>query len=479
MTALHDISIIQGGMGIAVSGWRLARAVAQMGQMGVVSGTCINVVIARRLQDGDAGGHVRRALRAFPDQAMAERVLEKYFRADGRNGEPYKTVPMFTIAPSQNLLELSVIANFVEVWLAKEGHDGLVGINYLTKVDLPLPSSAMGAMLAGVDYVLMGAGIPSQVPGVLTSLSKIEPFEMRAETEEGTDPVSVHFDPTPFAFGRRSLKRPHFLAIVGSVTLAQFLARDPVTRPDGFVIEGPTAGGHNAPPRGKMQLDDSGQPIYGARDTVDLVKFANIGLPFWLAGGYGTPEGVQDAKAQGAQGVQVGTAFAFCEDSELEPGLRAEILQDVKDGKASVYTDPLASPSGYPFKVVNASGTLAFDSEYEQRSRICDLGFLRSTFRRDDGKGAVAYRCPAEPVDQYVKKGGDPQATENRKCLCNALFADVGLPQVRKDNVVELPLVTAGDDLVSMTRLLAPGKSSYSAADVVNYLLSKEIHGSD
>ena len=29
---------------------------------------------------------------------------------------------------------------------------------------------------------------------------------------------------------------------------------------DGSVIEGPTAGGHNAPPRGRMQLTEAGEP---------------------------------------------------------------------------------------------------------------------------------------------------------------------------------------------------------------------------
>lgn len=38
--------IIQGGMGVAVSAWPLARAVAETGQLGVVSGTGIDVVVA-------------------------------------------------------------------------------------------------------------------------------------------------------------------------------------------------------------------------------------------------------------------------------------------------------------------------------------------------------------------------------------------------------------------------------------------------
>src|ERR1035438_2378718 len=57
--------VIQGGMGVAVSSWQLARTVSQVGQLGVVSGTALDVVIARRLQDGDVDGDTRRALEAF------------------------------------------------------------------------------------------------------------------------------------------------------------------------------------------------------------------------------------------------------------------------------------------------------------------------------------------------------------------------------------------------------------------------------
>src|SRR6188472_3192945 len=39
---------------------------------------------------------------------------------------------------------------------------------------------------------------------------------------------------------------------------------------DGFVVEGPVAGGHNAPPRGKPQWNDAAEPVYGDRDVVDL-----------------------------------------------------------------------------------------------------------------------------------------------------------------------------------------------------------------
>ena len=108
--------IIQGGMGVAVSSWPLAREVSQAGQLGVVSGTALDVVIARRLQDCDVDGHVRRALGQFPDPAMADRVLRRYYRPGGRDpGQPYTPVPRLRLNPAAAALELSVVANFVEV----------------------------------------------------------------------------------------------------------------------------------------------------------------------------------------------------------------------------------------------------------------------------------------------------------------------------------------------------------------------------
>ena len=73
------------------------------------------------------------------------------------------------------------------------------------------------------------------------------------------------------------LARPKFLAIIASNTLAATMLKKANGRVDGFVIEGPTAGGHNAPPRGKLQLSEAGEPIYGERDRSTWRSYANWG----------------------------------------------------------------------------------------------------------------------------------------------------------------------------------------------------------
>lgn len=317
-------AIIQGGMGVGVSSWQLARAVSRAGQLGVVSGTALDVVLARRLQDGDSGGDLRRALAHFPDLSMAQRVLDRYFLPEGRAaGRPYRRVPKVTLQQSREGLELTVVANFVEVWLAKEGHRGVVGINYLEKVQMATPAAALGAILAGVDVVLMGAGVPREIPRLLSDLAEGRVGGIGVDVHGADQAYRVEVDARDLlGVSLPRLRRPLFLAIVSAAILAAYLARDESTRPDGFVIEGPPAGGHNAPPRG-----------------------------------------------------------------------------------LTIRTDPLASPTGFPFKIAQLTGTLSEQSVHDGRTRLCDLSYLRTPYRNE--KGGIGYRCPSEPAHMYIRKGGD------------------------------------------------------------------------
>ena len=460
-------------MGIAVSGWRLARAVSSEGQLGVVSGTAIDAVLVRRLQDGDPDGDIRRALAAFPIAGVAERVLERYFIEGGKpEGARYKSKPMPKLRLTGNLQDLLVAANFVEVYLAKEGHGNPVGINYLEKVQIPTLPSIYGAMLAGVDYVLMGAGIPRAIPGILDRLALGEKVELKIDIKgaQAEDDQHNRFDPVEFCDGSPPmLERPKFLAIVSSHVLATMFAKKVEARVDGFVIEAPTAGGHNAPPRGRLQTTDAGEPIYGERDIPDLEVIRDLGLPFWLAGSRAEPDQVQEALALGAAGVQVGTAFAYCEESGFSDAIKRQVLESSRRGEAKVFTSAIASPTGFPFKIVNVDGTMAEPQKYEARPRNCDLGYLRSAYREDDGK--VGWRCSAEPVEDYVAKGGDAADTVGRQCLCNSLMANIDLGQTQRGGYIEQPLVTSGDDVAGVARFLQQGAETYSAADVLDYLL--------
>jgi nitronate monooxygenase len=95
---------------------------------------------------------------------------------------------------------------------------------------------------------------------------------------------------------------------------------------------------------------------------------------------------------------------------------------------------------------------------------------LRAAYKRSDDR--INYRCPAKPVEDYVRKGGTIAETEGRRCLCNALLANVGLAQPRATGETEAPLLTSGDDLETISTFLA-GRTTYTAADVISYLLGE------
>lgn len=465
--------IIQGGMGVGVSGWPLARAVAATGHMGVVSGSMIDAVMVRRLQDGDVGGHIRRAIEKFPIPDIAADALERYFRPGGKDpDESYAMLPMWRQGASRARKGINMLAAFVEVHLAKEGHDGPVGMNLLTKVQLPNLSALYGAILAGVDYILMGAGIPREVPGALDRLAEHERATFKFDLEGATaeEAGTIELDPREYwtSGDPPPVERPKFLAIVSNDTLASFLARKANGHVDGFVVEHHVAGGHNAPPRSKTRTTD-GHAEYGERDEADLEKMEEIGRPFWLAGGMGRDDSLPTALDAGAAGIQVGTLFAYCDESGITTEIKRSVLAGVVEGAVTVRTDFRASPTGFPFKMVEWPDDPFPASD---RKRVCDLGYLREAYKAADGK--VRYRCASEPVDQYVKKEGEQEATKGRKCLCNGLLGTIGQGQARDDNTVgrEPALVTSGDELETMAPFL-DGRDHYSAADVIEYLMSR------
>lgn len=473
---MKTYQIIQGGMGAAVSSWRLARRVSQRGELGVVSSTAIDLVMVRILQDGDKGGHIRRALSAFPDQNVAKEIVDRYFINGGKLAvTAYAAKPMIGEAPSKLALRLIVVANFVEVYLAKEGHEGGIGINFLHKIQTPILAGLYGAMLADVDVIFVGAGIPLEIPAAIDALREGREAQLSLYVYGATKGVThkLTFDPTGIIDGAvLPAERPQFFPIVSSVTLAAMMVKKCAGKVDGLIIENPLAGGHNAPPRGKAPLNDKGEPIYGPRDEVDMEAIRKLGIPFWLAGAYGSPGKLQEAREQGAEGVQLGTVFAFCEESGLRADLKNKAVEmSLADGVVDVFKDPLASPTGFPFQVLKMEGTLSESDVYGERCRQCDLGYLREPYERENG--SLGWRCRSEDPESYVKKGGKLEDTVGRKCLCNSLMANIGHAQVRKDGKTELPLVTCGEDFSCVAEVAGKAGSVYTVDDVLDYILAK------
>lgn len=461
-------------MGVAVSSYELAKTVSMTGELGVVSGTGLDQVIARRLQSGDESGDVRRALAAFPDQRIAHDIIKKYFRASGRTeNATFRPTAKLSLEPNLPTWELVIASAFVETWLAKENHNGLIGINLLEKIQLSTLGTLYGAMLANVDAVLMGAGIPTEIPKVLNLLAKHQPASLNIDVAGATIKYQMTLDPERFEFKKNGeLHRPFFFAIVTNHVLAMYLSKDEVTRPDGLIVERPDAGGHNAPPRGKIEYNEEGEPIYGPRDEVDYEKLRAVDLPFWMAGGYSTPEKVREAQDVGACGVQVGSLFALSHESGILRHLKDQLLANLLDAVLKVKTDAKASPTGFPFKVAGIHETVAEEEVFRARPRLCDMGYLRTAFEREPG--SLGYRCAAEPIDAYISKGGEEPDALNRKCLCNGLMATVGIGQIRPDGFEEKPLLTLGSDLAGPRQMIELYHKGWSALQVLEFLLSSD-----
>lgn len=464
--------VIQGGMGIYISTPFLANITARHPDvLGTVSCTGAERILAHLLQLGDVDGHYRRALSHFPFPEIAERILAKHFVEGGKPAdENFHQVPMWSFTPRRDLIELAIAASFTFVWLAKEGHDNPISVNYLEKIQIPHVFHLTGAMLAGVDYVTMGAGITLQIPGVLDAIAQGGSPSYRVYVENSTKGTeTVSFNPREFLGEKfpRELKRSGFLPIVSTDVLAKLMVTKlPAGSIQGFVIELPTAGGHNAPPRKKGVFDQTGQPVYGEKDEVAFNVLRDLGIPFWIGGSLASPEGIVKAQALGAVGIQAGSIFALSEDSGMDSARRAEMRRLGFRSQLGVRTDPTASPTGFPFKVPQLAGTISEQSAYDARVRNCSRMALQFPYQRADGK--VGFRCAAEPVEDYLRKGGKFEDTVNARCLCNGLFSAAGIGDPR-----ELSIFTMGDGVSFLRQLMQDEHSSYRATDAIAYLLSK------
>jgi len=467
--------IIQGGMGIGVSSWRLARAVSLSGQIGTVSLVAGPHLMARRLQLGDV--NMLRPLQVFPVPEVAEQIRDKYWL---REKTP---IPMFSLSPSRELSWLTLFAGFAEVWLAKEGHGGVVAGNLLEKVQTPTLYTMLGAMWAGVDAFIIGAGLPTQIPDILDALCEHRPAKYRVSVLDGGPSQEMTLDIEVLlswvsasscqAVRNIQIKRPAFFPIVSLDATAGILWKKTGKRCDGFIVEHPVvAGGHNPSPRGwKGDVNEHGEPIYGERDVVNIANMkqfevGKVEVPFWLAGGYARPAKLEEAVSLGATGIQCGSIFALCNESGISPHWKQELIRQAYRGELSVYSDARASPTGFPFQVVEMPGTVSDGQVYQDRPRICNLGYLRMPYVTKKGLG---YRCASEPVEDYVHKGGKVEDTVGRKCLCNNLLAQVDLG-MEHDGVKEPPIITLGKDTGFIRALVSDENGSYTASDAIHYL---------
>jgi hypothetical protein len=157
----------------------------------------------------------------------------------------------------------------------------------------------------------------------------------------------------------------------------------------------------------------------------------------------------------------------------MVPWARRELIRLALNEGIDVLTSSDASPTSYPFKVAGVKNTLSEEEVYSLRPRVCDQRLLSEAYINE--AGVVSFRCPAEPIESFVKKGGDIAATVGRVCLCNALLATAGLGQIRPESAYQEPaMVTLGDGANEAIRRIIEDTNNpqFWAKDVLRWLRS-------
>ena len=259
------VPVVQGGMGVGVSLAPLAGAVAREGGLGIVSSACLNRLLSKR---------------------------------SGRKYSTYEAV-------------------YEEISLAKAS-GGLSGINIMVAIAGDYQDSVRGAIDAGADAIISGAGLPLTLPAI----------------RNGGDTALV--------------------PIVSSARALELICRKWERysyRPDAVVLEGPLAGGHLG-----FRIDQLGLESNRLENLLPPVKEVSIkhgGFPVIVAGGIYSHEDIVRFLRMGADGVQIGTRFLATVESSASDAYKQAVVDAGKDD--IVVAQNPGSPCGLPFVVLRRS----------------------------------------------------------------------------------------------------------------------------
>jgi len=305
-------------MGVGVSLAPLAQAVAREGGVGVVSSACLDRLVSKRT---------------------------------GKKMSTYE-------------------ATYEEISLAKAS-GGVVGINIMVALVRDYEDSVKGALDAGADVIISGAGLPLHLPSI------------------------------------QPPKETALIPIVSSARALDLICKKWERvgyRPDAVVLEGPLAGGHLG---FKIdQIDSEANRLETLLPPVkDLaLKYGNI--PVLVAGGIYTHADIVRFLEMGADGIQMGTRFLATEESSASPDYKKAVIASRKED-IIVAHDP-GSPCGLPFRVIKQS-PMYVSALQRRRPPKCDKGYV--LLKDEEGKFT---RCLAK------------ESNEHCFCICNGLLSSSG-----------------------------------------------------
>ncbi|MHC1722046.1 MAG: nitronate monooxygenase [Aminipila sp.] len=260
------IPIFQGGMGIGVSMWKLAAAVAKCGGVGIIS-------------------------------AAQPGYMEEDFYTDPLSAN---------VRAIKREVELAVNA------VKDIPGAGPIGINMMC-VGRNYDEIIAAAVEAGAKVIVSGAGLPTSLPGIVKG------------------------------------KDVKLIPIVSSARAAGLIikswARKHNRMPDGFVFEGPKAGGHLGFKEEQLEIAD--ENFY---KTIMEIKAEIASIPeckLIVGGGVFSKEDVEKALSYGADGVQVGTRFVATEECDAPESFKQAYVNCKRDDIAII-----KSPVGMPGRAI-------------------------------------------------------------------------------------------------------------------------------
>lgn len=267
-----QIPIIQGGMGIGISGAGLASAVANEGGVGVISAVGL--------------GMLESTSRTHYGQTNQQALIR-------------------------------------EIRSARQKTSGIIGVNIMVALS-DYDTLVLGAIDEGVDIIFLGAGLPLHFPEALP------PERMR----------SMHTRVVPIVSSAKAAK-----------LILKYWSKRFQRIPDGFVVEGPMAGGHlGFTPE---QIDDPEFALHRlVPDVVAAVapyeQSAGQRIPVIAAGGVYTGWDIREFFQLGASGVQMGTRFVATHECDADIRFKEAFIQARQEDLTIIQ-----SPVGLPGRAIN------------------------------------------------------------------------------------------------------------------------------
>ena len=279
------LPIVQGGMGIGVSAHRLAGAVAALGGVGTLSSVDLR--------------------RHHPD------LMARTEELGHRRGCDEDTKLQIDAA------NLEALEREVSAARAAAGGRGLIAMNVMRAVS-DYVAYVKRSLEAGVDMVVVGAGLPLDLP------------DLAAEHPKALL-VPILSDSRGVALVVKKWERKKRL-------------------PDAIVIEHPRlAGGH----LGAAKIADLNDPRFDFErvipESLEFLRKAGIEreIPLIAAGGIRSCEDIERVQALGAAGAQLGTPFAVTIECDASDAFK-RVLAEARDEDIVEFT----SVAGLPARAV-------------------------------------------------------------------------------------------------------------------------------